>query len=133
MSAIEDIAAYLQAEGIAAIGTDLFMSRMPDQPERCINIVEYDNGASPELVMQGGVPVLTLGLQTTVRGVKTDSVPAVRTRAMTVWNTLNAVVDMTIGGTYFQAISPVGVPDITQWDDEDRIWFGMNHTIVRSA
>ncbi len=59
---LSEIGAYLATKSVGAVGTDIFLGLMPDQPDSCIALFEYA-GSSPDLHWNGEYP----GLQVRVR------------------------------------------------------------------
>lgn len=63
MPVLTDIGQYLQTNSIGALGTDLFLSQMPDSPDDAIALYEYA-GNTPSRMGDNRRP----GLQVKVRG-----------------------------------------------------------------
>lgn len=45
MSVLNDIGEYLQTNSIGTLGTDLFLSQMPDAPDNVVTVFEYAGNA----------------------------------------------------------------------------------------
>lgn len=41
MNLLTDFGQLLQSEGVGTLGTDIFLSRAPDQPDECLILTEY--------------------------------------------------------------------------------------------
>lgn len=46
MSVLTDLVALLETEGVGTVGTDIFYSRRPDQPDTCLTLTDYPGQAS---------------------------------------------------------------------------------------
>lgn len=51
MTVLDEIATYLQGAGVGTLAVDLFESRMPDDPDTCVAVLEYQ-GAPGSYIME---------------------------------------------------------------------------------
>jgi|GEM_PF-956819 len=119
---LDEVGAYLQAEGLGTLGTDLFLGMLP---------VDAPNGSPPgevtALYETPGFPAQyvhsTVGadweqpvLQIVVRGEPYDYAPA-RLQAERIWVALSQIRNQVLSGTFYlwcqplQSVSPVIGPD----------------------
>lgn len=51
---LEALGTRLATDGVGTLGTDLFLSHMPESPDACVAIYEY-GGSVPEMTMGAGL------------------------------------------------------------------------------
>ena len=121
MSVLEDLQAYLVANGV----TGVFMVKMPDVPAAVVCLYEYA-GIPPEFAHDGqqweNPRVQAVARDTTYQ--------AARDKAQTVYNLLNGKANMTIGSRYLKILAlqspfPLGV------DENDRPRLVVNFEIAK--
>ncbi len=94
MAFIDDIATYLQTNGIGTIGTDLFKGYLPDT-ESGTHIGVYDTGGpAPD------VDLTSLKNPTMQILVRSNSYSAGKTKIEAIRNLLHGVINTTIGSTF---------------------------------
>jgi hypothetical protein len=126
------VAKYLAANGYGTVGTDIFASIMMDSPAKQISIAEYDGSQSPEFVFgDDPPPVVHPRIQIKNRVGKADGYQAAWLTAWKIYRAVSALVDVTLESEYYQAFSPMGVPEILERDSQERIVFVQNHAVVR--
>lgn len=107
MTILEATAAAIAAAGQGTSGVDLFMQFMPDTPDLCVAVYEYD-GMPPEDVMGQALPkVEKPRVQVIVRGA-VDDYPTARDRAVAIRTALCAVADSALAGVQVAALRPTG-------------------------
>jgi hypothetical protein len=105
---LEALGAYIDSNrGDLTIGTNLFLSKMPDTPDTCVCIYEY----------QGSAPVMTFGataiqmdrpsVQISVRAARDDYATA-RDLAQALRTLVSGIVDVTASGVVMKRIEPTG-------------------------
>ena len=105
---LEALGAYIDANrGDLTIGTNLFLSKMPDTPDTCVCIYEY----------QGSAPVMTFGataiqmdrpsVQISVRAARDDYATA-RDLAQALRTLVSGIVDVTSSGVVMKRVEPTG-------------------------
>lgn len=50
---LDELASYMQTNGIGTLGTDLFAGQLPESPDACVALYEY-GGLAPEHSIGGG-------------------------------------------------------------------------------
>ena len=120
---LNEIGTYLQSQGIGALGTNLFLGLMPDQPDNCIALFEYA-GSPPDLHWSGEYP----GLQVRVRN---KSYAAGRTKIGEVAKKLHGLHEQTLSGTRYLLIKARGSPEVLKRDNNNRVELFVNFEIIK--
>jgi hypothetical protein len=105
---LEALGAYIDSNrGDLALGTNLFLSKMPDTPDTCVCIYEY----------QGSAPVMTFGataiqmdrpsVQISVRAAR-DDYAAARDLAQALRTLVSGIVDVTASSVVMKRVEPTG-------------------------
>ena len=130
MATLVDIANYLDANVAGlTLGTNLFIGRMPDDPNACVAVYEY-GGTRPDQTMGGGLPVLqNPSIQVRVRDA---SYASAETTAILCSQALEAIVDETINTTRYNRVTAIQAPFPLERDPEDRIVFVQNFDVKRN-
>jgi hypothetical protein len=129
MGLIEDVATYLDSNSTRwAVGTSLFMNRMPTEPNRAACVVETP-GQPPARAFQGGVSWEQARIQLTCRS--TSSATA-RADIQAGWDLLEAVANQTLTSNVFLRISAVQSPFLLARDEQGRPVFGANFDVWRA-
>ena len=130
ISAAQDITTLLDGDTSLGLtlGTDLFISRMPNQPDDCV--VVYDN--------PGGAPMLTYKKATSnyyyssvsVR-IRNVTYSAGWTQMFDILEFLHASSQDVVGTTYYALIKAMNDPQVLHWDDNDRVLMFVNFEVQR--
>lgn len=126
MSAVDDLADYLETAGHGTIGTDIFKDRMPPSPENCTVLYEY-GGERPELVGSVEYPLI----QVKTRGSDRDTA---LTRIYDARDTLHLLHNEQINGVTYLFAQAIDSPAFLGYDrqgDQGCPVFGMNFKVVR--
>ena len=134
---LDDMGTYLDADtdflSAFTMGINLFGAKMPDAPDACICIYEYDGNPNEYTMGNGrdGQAAFELPrLQVQVRGVPRDySGP--RSVARSVSKSLSRIMNQTINGTYYIRVSPITAPVPLRVDDADRVYITFNAEVFR--
>ena len=122
---LAEIGAYLATKNVGAVGTDIFLGLMPDQPDNCIALFEYA-GSPPDLHWPGEYP----GLQVRVRD---KSYAAARSKIREVMAALHGLHEQTLSGTRYLLIKARGSPEILKRDASNRIELVLNFEIIKES
>ena len=149
---LSEIGAYLATKSVGAVGTDIFLGLMPDQPDNCIALFEYA-GSPPDLHWNGEYP----GLQVRVRN---TSYAAARTKIGEIMAALHGLYEQTLSdgsegsgdegsegdgdegnggggepipanGTRYLLIKARGSPEILKRDASNRVELVLNFEIIK--
>jgi hypothetical protein len=130
--ASKDIVTLLSNQSSLALtlATDLFFSRMPDQPDDCVAIIDNP----------GGPPLLALKKLTNNYHYSSVSVQVRNTSYSEGWEVINNIwqflhghSDETIDGTYYTLIRAMNDPQVLAYDQNDRVIFLVNFEVQRRS
>lgn len=99
------------------LGTNLFLSKMPESPDYCVAIFEYEGLPPIETFGAAGFVIERPSLQIMVRASREDYVTA-RDKAVTLRNLIAAISDTTLSGigilrvTSMGSVNPLGVDEL---------------------
>jgi hypothetical protein len=129
MTTLVDLANYLDTNVTGLIlGTNLFIGRMPDDPNACVALYEY-GGTAPDQTMGGTLPVLqNPSVQVRVRDTAYSSA---ETTANLCFVALEGIVNETINTTRYNRVTAIQSPFPLERDPEDRIIFVQNFDVKR--
>jgi hypothetical protein len=125
---LDDIAGYLQTQGIGTVGKDLFKGYMPDQPDNMIALFEYA-GSPMELTMGTGDPTLERpGLQVRVRN---KLYPVGRAKVEQVVDVLHGLTEQVLGGKRYLLIRANQSPESIGLDASNRSELVVNFSVLK--
>lgn len=123
---LEAVASYVGASLSGfVVGTNVFASRRPDSPDRCITVYETSGYRPVETMDDGGTAVDRPGVQVVCRGTREDY-PTARDDAVDVRNLLRAVVGETLSGVSVLRLVPSGSVMPMGTDEQDRPLVAVN-------
>jgi len=104
---LEAIGSKLATDGLGTLGTNIFLSLMPDTPDLCTAVYEY-SGLSPLDTFGASVTVALdrPSIQVMTRAGRNDYVAA-RDRAVNVRNSLAKISNQTLSGINILRIAPL--------------------------
>lgn len=104
---LEAVGNYIDSNnGDLTIGTNLFLSKMPESPDFCVAVFEYE-GVTPLEAFGGTYIIDRPSVQVMVRASRDDYVTA-RDKAVAIRNLLAGVSNTTLSSVGILRISPVG-------------------------
>lgn len=130
MSVLESIGARIASAGLGTLGVDTFLSRMPDQPDNCVAVFEYDGGPPMQTLGPVGIALDRVRIQVMGRGGR-DDYPTVRDLMLALRLELSDITDEVISGYRILRASPQGYPTLMGYDDNNRfrIVFNLELTV----
>jgi hypothetical protein len=120
---LEEVLAYLDAQGLGTAGTDLFHARLPKDPDACGAVYET-GGIAPDLGFGSTAARFeNPAIQVVFRGAPQDH-DGPRAQAKTAWEKLAAVeAPQALSGTIYNWIRPLQQPfPLKKPDDTDPRW-----------
>lgn len=121
---LDAIGAYLQQQNVGILGTDIFLSHMPETEQAtCIALFEYA-GSPLDLHWSGEYP----GLQVQVRS---TSYPTARRTIGNIVNILHGMSEQKLSGIRFLLIQAQGNPEVLKRDDKGRVVLFVNFRIIK--
>lgn len=134
MALLDDIGAHLASEvGSLTLGTNLFLSRLPDDPDTCVGVFEY-GGDSPIETMNGtAVPIVE---QPRVQIVtRASGYSSARTLSISIWTALESLVNdssLASGDTYLR-FAAIQSPFPLERDSADRVLIAQNFRVQKTT
>ncbi len=125
MSVLESVGKRLDDRGFAELGLNLFLSRMPDKPDNCLALYEYDGGPPMQTLGPIGIALDKVRIQVMGRGAR-DKYPEVRNRMLAIRLDLASITDEVIEGYRILRASPQGYPTLMGYDENNRFRIVMN-------
>lgn len=122
---LDDIALYLQQQGVGTVGADIFKGQMPVAPDNCIALFEYA-GEPPDLHWPGEYP----SLQAMVRN---KSYAAGREKIEQIKDALHGLSETVINGHRYLLIQALQSPFFMQRDENNRAIFVCNFKIIKEV
>lgn len=129
---LDEVSAYLAANGIGTVGTDIFLGFMPDKPDACVTLYET-GGLEPYRAMRSaaGQPVAERpGLQVVCRNTTYEYVTA-RAKAKSVNALLDGLGDVTMTGTRYLWMAARQSPFLMGRDENTRVMIAQNFDVVK--
>lgn len=132
MGILDDIGTHLDSTvGALTLGTNLFLSRLPDDPDTCVAVFEY-SGDAPMSTMGGdGFPPIEqprIQLLTRAAGYSTA-----HDLASTCWVALEQVLNETLTSTTYLRVAANQSPFPLERDTSDRVIFAQNFRVQRAS
>lgn len=129
---LDDLGDYLSTQGVGTVGTDIFLSNMPDAPDDCLAIFESGGFESVHTMSTGpGLAVLERpSIQVLCRSKRYDTA---RDLARQVDLVLNGVRDTVINGITYNYIVAQQSPMQVGKDSLDRQEVAQNFRIQKSV
>jgi hypothetical protein len=93
---LDDLASYLQTQGVGTVGTDIFKSRQPKTPNACVTL--YDTGGAEQ---DKDLPIEDATMQVLVRS---TTFALGRAKVDAIQSALHRVTNTTIGNNYYYFI-----------------------------
>lgn len=132
MALLDDVGAYLAAQvGSLTLGTNLFLGRMPDEPDTCVALYEY-GGDSPLSTMGSDAmpPVEQPRIQILTRA---PGYSSSRSLALSCWAAVEAILNETLSGTRYHRVSANQSPFPLERDSHDRVLFAQNFRVQKAT
>lgn len=98
MTFIEQVATYLQAGGIGTLGTNLFISNLPDSVDSCVAVFDT-GGMTPDIYLPTKEPTFQVLVRSTTYDLGKAKIDAIRALLHRNFN-----VTLVVGQTYVYSI-----------------------------
>lgn len=130
--ASKDIATLLSEQSALAltIATNLFFSRMPDQPDDCVSVIDNP----------GEAPMLAQKKLSSNYHYSSVSIQVRNTDYANGWDVINDIMqflhghsDETINSTYYTLIRALNDPQVLAYDQNERVIFMVNFEVQRRS
>lgn len=132
----DDVALYLQSNGVGAVGISIFKHELPPEPDLAVLITVYAGLSPVRTHVRNQIDPPTLNyeqprFQIKVRAGKEDLATA-RAQAQLAYGLLARIKNATVNGSYYQSIEPVQSPYFLRWDENRRAEYVFNCDVYRS-
>jgi hypothetical protein len=128
MSVLEAVGTYIDTNsGDLTIGTNLFLSKMPNTPDYCVSVYEYTGIAPIETFGAAAFEIDRPSVQVVVRATRDDYVTA-RDKAIALRNLICGLTNVSVGGVTVLRVKsagsvlPLGVDEL----DRPRVSFNVD-------
>jgi len=129
MAMLDDIGGYVDTNTSFTLGTDLFLSILPDSPDNCAVILE--NGGAPPISTMGTTNTPQLERPEIQIIVRNTSYSTGRANAETLFRLLTAVSNATINGNLYHRIEATSSPELYERDQSRRSLFSVNFNVIK--
>jgi len=132
MALLEDIAAVIDSNSVTfTLGTNLFIGRLPDDPDLCCAIYQY-GGEEPLKTMGGDAmpPIEEPRIQVIIRA---TGYATAQSTITTIWGYLEAILNENLTGDRYLRVSAVQSPFPLERDSQDRILFAQNFRVQKET
>lgn len=129
MALLDDMGTYVAANTSLTLGTDLYLSLLPDTPDNVVGLFE-NTGVVPISAMgSANLPKIERPeLQFIVRN---TSYATGRTLANELWELLTSVSNATIESTLYHRIEATSSPFVFERDNSRRVLFSCNFNVMK--
>ena len=133
MAVLDDIGAYMVTnvtDTTLTLGTNLFLGRMPTDPNTCVAIYET-GGNDPTDVFGANTapPIENAGVMCHTRAAAYSDCQSL---AVDIMKTLSKVINETLTSTYYYKVEPEQSPFGLERDEQERMVFSCNFTAVKA-
>ena len=132
MSVLADVGAYVDSQmATLTLGTNLFLGRLPDTPDKCVGLFEYGGGSPINTLGSDAMPTMELPrLQVLARDVAYSDA---RSLAISVWAVIEGILNETLNGTLYQRVSAVQSVFPLERDSVQRVIFAQNFQVFKNV
>lgn len=130
MALLDDIGGYVNDNTAFTLGTDLFLSLLPESPDNGVVLIE-NTGVAP-IFTQGSTNLPKLERPEIQVLVRHTSYATGRANAETVYRLLTQVTNATINGNLYQRIEAIASPALMERDVNRRVIFTTNFNVIRA-
>lgn len=120
---LEALGAKLVSASVATLATDLFLGHMPEQPDRCVALFEYQGAEPRETLTSMSTTIEMPSIQVMVRDV---TYPNARALTASVRNTLTGIINETISGVRFLRVNQLNSMNSIGRDATERSMFTLS-------
>ncbi len=129
---LEAIGSYLATNNEGTLGTNMFYGRMPDAPDVCITIYEYEGQPPMENFGASAFSIDMPRIQIVTRASREDY-PTARDKAVAIRALLAAMTEVTVGSTRILRVQSLGSVVPLGYDTNDRPKFAVNFQVMVAA
>jgi hypothetical protein len=134
MAVLDDLGAYLAAQvGSLTLGTNLYLARLPDDPDTCVAVYEYVGGAPLSTMNGAALPLVERPRVQVVT--RASSYTTGRSLADEIWTALEQIVNDTTlaSGDRYHRVAGLQSPFALERDSHDRIIIAQNFEVSKAT
>lgn len=132
MALLDELGTYIGSQvGSLTLGTNLFLGRLPDEPDTCVAL--YETGGSEPLSVMGSdalPPVEQPRVQVLTRA---SSYATARALAGTIWLALENILNENLSGVRYHRCAAVQSVFALERDSHDRIILAQNFQVQKDS
>jgi hypothetical protein len=130
MATLVDIGTYLDTQlASLTLGTNLFLGRLPDSPDKCVALLEYGGSTPISTLGSDAMPRMEMPrIQVLSRDVAYSDARAL---AISVWQVIEGILNETLSGTLYQRVSAVQSAFPLERDSVQRVLFAQNFQVFK--
>ena len=133
MSVLDEVGTYLAStvtNVTLTLGTNLFLGRLPDDPDTCVSVQETGGQGPINTMSNNSAPVIEQpNVQTLIRA---SSYSTGRALAKDVFDQMNLVTNEDLSSTRYERIEAIQSPFPIMRDSQDRAVFSINFTCQKT-
>jgi hypothetical protein len=126
---LESLGSYLQTNSQGTLGTNMFYGRMPDNPDVCITLYEYE-GQPPMQNFGASAFSLEMPRVQVVTRASREDYPTARDKAVAIRALLAAMTEVTVGDKRILRVQSLGSVVPLGYDTNDRPKFAVNFQVT---
>lgn len=132
MALLDDLGTYLAAQvGSLTLGTNLFLGRLPDDPDTCVALYEYGGDAPLSTMGSDAMPPIERPrIQVLTRA---SGYSSARTLSLQCFTAVEGVLNETLSSTLYYRISANQSPFPLERDSRDRVLFAQNFRVSKTT
>lgn len=130
---LDEVAAFIVADGHATLGTNLFLGSMPAKPDVALSLHEYPGGPPDFVFGTAGVAHEYPRVQVKARGAAADYAGPRRWLEAVYQDLAERVQSATSTGTRYLDLSPVQPPFPLERDESNRWVFAVNFVAMKEV
>ena len=111
------LADYLESQGLGTVGTDIFIERLPESPDRAIAVLRY-SGRAPITVLSSRIVIEQPSVQVLVR---TTSFAESANTIYQIRDLLTSIHNTNLENLYILGILALGSPAVLERDTKNRV------------
>lgn len=127
MAVLDALGQYLQTQGVGTLGTNIFLTILPDNPDVCLVVTE-ENGTGPVHHLGNNMDALNRPRIRVFARAGRNDYPAARALAQSARVALRGIANQTVEGVYILSITPTSDFYPITRDGDDRPVIGCDYS-----
>ncbi len=136
MALLDDLGAWLAAQGVGTVGTDLYLGGWQDDPDAQVAVFEY-GGPGPvdsfsDAATSPAPAVARPRVQVVARAAREDY-QAARTKVAAARTALLKIANATVNGVYYERVEAIDEPFLLGRDEKQRPLLAANFQVWKAS